>query len=112
MIVVDENEYAQLRIKNKDIGDNIYHTLSILARYYYSQGIKHKGVCIELQNFLEIAYPKYIQLFACKYKKHLAIMQPLYDYFQSFIFKQSSFKTCIHSSLHSQDKQLEATREQ
>ena len=59
MIVVDENEYAQLRIKNKDIGDNIYHTLSILARYYYSQGIKHKGVCIELQNFLEIAYPKY-----------------------------------------------------
>lgn len=59
MIVVNENEYAQIRIKSKDIGDNVYTTLSILAKYYYSQGLKRKGVCIELQNFLEIAYPKY-----------------------------------------------------
>lgn len=59
MIVVNENEYAQIRIKNKDIGDNVYTTLSILAKYYYSQGMKRKAVCIELQNFLEVAYPKY-----------------------------------------------------
>lgn len=59
MIVVNENEYAQARIKNKDVGDNVYTTLAILARYYYAQGLKRKAVCIELQNFLEIAYPKY-----------------------------------------------------
>lgn len=59
MIVVNENEYAQIRIKNKDVGDNVYTTLSILAKYYYSQGMKRKAVCIELQNFLEVAYPKY-----------------------------------------------------
>lgn len=59
MIVVNESEYAHQRIKNKDIGDNIYTTLSILTKYYYAQGFKRKGVCIELQNFLEVAYPKY-----------------------------------------------------
>lgn len=59
MIVINENEYAQERIKNKNIGDNVYQTLTILAKYYYSQGMKRKAVCIELQNFLEIAYPKY-----------------------------------------------------
>lgn len=59
MIVVNENEYAQIRIKNKDVGENVYTTLSILAKYYYSQGMKRKAVCIELQNFLEVAYPKY-----------------------------------------------------
>lgn len=59
MIVVNENEYAQIRIKNKDVGENVYTTLSILAKYYYSQGMKRKAVCIELQNFLEVAYSKY-----------------------------------------------------
>lgn len=59
MIVVNENEYAQIRIKNKDVGENVYTTLSILAKYYYSQGMKRKAVCIELQRFLEVAYPKY-----------------------------------------------------
>lgn len=59
MIVVNENEYAQIRIKNKDVGENVYTTLSILAKYYYSQGMKRKAVCIELHNFLEVAYPKY-----------------------------------------------------
>lgn len=59
MIVVNENEYAQIRIKNKDVGDNVYVTLSILAKYYYSQGLKRKAVCVELRNFLEVAYPKY-----------------------------------------------------
>ena len=59
MIILNENEYAQFRIKNKDIGDNVYTTLFILAKYYYSQGVKRKGVCVELQNFLEVAYPRY-----------------------------------------------------
>ena len=59
MIIVNENEYAQIRLKNKDIGDNVYTTLSILAKYYHSKGLKMKAVCMELQNFLEIAYPKY-----------------------------------------------------
>ena len=59
MIVVNENEYAQLRIKNKDVGENVYITISILSKYYFSQGMKRKGVCIELLNFLEVAYPKY-----------------------------------------------------
>lgn len=59
MIVINENEYAKDRIKNKNIGDNIYQTLTILAKYYYSKGLKRKAVCMELQNFLEIAYPKY-----------------------------------------------------
>lgn len=59
MIVINENEYAKERIKNKNIGDNVYQTLTILAKYYYSQGMKRKAVCIELQNFLEITYPKY-----------------------------------------------------
>jgi len=59
MIVINENEYAQQRIKNRNIGDNVYQTLTILSKYYYSQGMKRKAVCMELQNFLEIAYPKY-----------------------------------------------------
>lgn len=59
MIIINENEYAQDRIKNKNIGDNIYQTLTILAKYYHSQGMKHKAVCIELKNFLDLAYPKY-----------------------------------------------------
>lgn len=59
MIIINENEYAQDRIKNKNIGDNIYQTLTILAKYYHSQGMKHKAVCIELKNFLDLTYPKY-----------------------------------------------------
>lgn len=59
MIILNETEYARQVIKNKDIGDNSYMTLSILAKYYYSQGLKLKAVCIELQNFIEIVYPKY-----------------------------------------------------
>ena len=59
MIIINEKEYAQERIKNKNVGDNIYQTLTILAKYYYSQGMKRKAVCVELQNFLEISYPKY-----------------------------------------------------
>ena len=38
---------------------------------------------------------EFLTAFACKYKKHLAIMQPLYDYFHSFIFKT----TCIGASV-------------
>ena len=60
MIVVNENEYAQIRIKNKDVGDSVYTTLSILAKYYHAKGLKRKGICVELQNFLEVAYPKYL----------------------------------------------------
>lgn len=59
MIIVNEKEYAQNRLKNKDIGDNVYTLISILAKYYYSEGMKKKAVCLELQHFLEIAYPKY-----------------------------------------------------
>ena len=59
MIIINENEYAYERIKNRNVGDNVYQTLTILAKYYYSQGMKRKAVCIELQNFLEITYPKY-----------------------------------------------------
>ena len=60
MIVVNEYEYALMRLKNKDIGDDIWTTLNILAKYYRSQGLKKHAICVELQNFLEIAYPKYI----------------------------------------------------
>ena len=60
MIVVNENEYAQIRIKNKDVGDSVYTTLSIIAKYYHAKGLKRKGICVELQNFLEVAYPKYL----------------------------------------------------
>lgn len=60
MIVVNEYEYALMRLKNKDIGDDIRTTLNILAKYYRSQGLKKHAICVELQNFLEIAYPKYI----------------------------------------------------
>lgn len=59
MIIINETEYAENRIKNRDIGDNVYITLAILAKYYYSKGLKRKAVCIELQNFLDIAYPKH-----------------------------------------------------
>ena len=59
MIIINEKEYAQTRIKNRDVGENIYTTLSIIAKYYFSQGMKRKAVRVELQNFLEIAYPKF-----------------------------------------------------
>ena len=59
MIIINENEYAQIRIKEKNIGDNIFTTLTILAKYYHANKIKKKAICFELQKFLEISYPKY-----------------------------------------------------
>ena len=59
MIIIDEKQYAETRIKNKDVGDNVYTTLTILCKYYYSTGLKKKAVIVELQKFLEATYPKY-----------------------------------------------------
>lgn len=59
MIIINEREYALERIKKKNIGNNIYETLSILTKYYSEQGMKRKAIRLELKKFLDIAYTKY-----------------------------------------------------
>ena len=58
--ILNEKDYAEKRIENKDIGDNPYITLGILSRYYYHvKGLKPKNIKPLLFGFLELAYPKW-----------------------------------------------------
>ena len=59
MIILNEREYANERIRKNDIGENPNITISILAKYYYDQDIKKKDIKELLINFLESSYPRY-----------------------------------------------------
>lgn len=60
MIILNELEYADQCIKNNNIGDNPYITLSILARYYcHHLGYDKKQIIIELTKFIFNNYPRY-----------------------------------------------------
>ena len=60
MIIINEKEYVLNRIKNNDIGENPYITISLLARYYcHELGYKHKKRCLLLNEFLNSTYPRY-----------------------------------------------------
>lgn len=53
MIILNELEYAERCLKNDDIGEKPYTTISILAKYYYHHlGYKRKRIIEELQAFL------------------------------------------------------------
>ena len=61
MIIVNEKEYIKEHIKNNDIGENPFITMSLLARYYcHELGYKHKKRCLMMNEFLKTSYPRYI----------------------------------------------------
>lgn len=59
MIICNEKEYAIERLKTKTTGENIYYTLPILARYFYAQGVKKKGIENALREYMQGAYTQY-----------------------------------------------------
>lgn len=60
MIVLNEREYAENCLQNGITNDNLYFTLSILARYYYHHlGYRKKRIAKLLLEFLGEHYPKY-----------------------------------------------------
>lgn len=57
MIILNEKEYAEERLKNNDIGENPYTTLVILSKYYYHKcGYKKKKIATLLFEFLHKTY--------------------------------------------------------
>lgn len=61
MIILDEKQYAEERLEQRNIGENPYFTLSILSHYYYQcLGYRRKKIHDLLLNFLRDTYPKYI----------------------------------------------------
>lgn len=57
---MNEKTYAEDRLRNNDIGDNPYLTLSLIAKYYYWYlGYKKKKIVSLLFEFLSKSYPKY-----------------------------------------------------
>lgn len=57
MIILNEKEYAEERLKNNDIGENPYTTLVILSKYYYhKRGYKKKKIATLLFEFLQKTY--------------------------------------------------------
>ena len=60
MIILNEKEYANERLRKNDIGENAYTTINILAKYYYhEQKLKKNEIKELLYNFLESVYPRY-----------------------------------------------------
>lgn len=61
MIILDEKQYAEERLEQRNIGENPYFTLSILSHYYYQcLGYRRKKIHDLLLDFLRDTYPKYI----------------------------------------------------
>lgn len=57
MIILNEKDYAEERLRNNDIGENPYITLVILSKYYYHKcGYKKKKIANLLFEFLQKAY--------------------------------------------------------
>jgi len=59
MIILNEREYAEKCLSTYSYGDNIYETLQILAKYYYSDGLRVKRIEKKLLEFLQSNYPRY-----------------------------------------------------
>lgn len=60
MIILNEEEYANERLKRNDIGENPYTTINILAKHYYHiVGLKKKEIKECLIDFLNSTYPRY-----------------------------------------------------
>ena len=52
MIIMNEREYIEDMIKNKDLGYSPFKTISMVARYYYSLGYKPRMIREELEHFM------------------------------------------------------------
>jgi len=59
MIILNEREYAETCINTGDVGENVYITLQILAKYYYEQGMRTKRIEKALLEFLKENYKRY-----------------------------------------------------
>lgn len=60
MIITNERKYAERLLESKTIGENVYSTISLLARYY--RHVLHSGKQQSVKavtEFLNFAYPKY-----------------------------------------------------
>ena len=59
-IVLDEIKYAKERLRDNDIGNSLYYTLTVIAKYYYwREGFKKKQTVRMLFDFLAKSYPRY-----------------------------------------------------
>ena len=52
MIIMNEREYIEDVIKNRDLGQRPYNTIKMIARYHYSIGYKPSAIRDELEHFL------------------------------------------------------------
>lgn len=61
-VVLNEKEYAEERIRNKDLVDGEIFTLQMLARYYYHEhGLRNKKIAEKLREYFSAAYNGYEQ---------------------------------------------------
>ena len=61
MIILNECEYAEQRLKNNDIGEKPYITISIIAKYlYHKMGYRKKKIIEELTSFMEKSSKDYL----------------------------------------------------
>lgn len=59
-IVWDEVKYAKEHLRDNDIGQSLYYTLTAIAKYYYwCEGFKKKQTVKLLFEFLSRSYPRY-----------------------------------------------------
>ena len=59
MIILNERVFAEKCIDTYSYGDNIYETLQILAKYYYTEGLRAKRIEKKLIEFLQENYQRY-----------------------------------------------------
>lgn len=61
-VVLNEKEYAEERIRNKDLVDGEIFTMQMLARYYYHEhGLRNKKIAEKLREYFSAAYNGYEQ---------------------------------------------------
>lgn len=61
MIILNECEYAEQRLKNNDIGEKPYITISIIAKYlYHKMGYRKKKIIEALTSFMEKSSKDYL----------------------------------------------------
>ena len=60
MIILNERNYAEECLRNKDLGKKPFYSLTLIARYYYHiSGFRKKKIIDLLTEFMENYYPKY-----------------------------------------------------
>lgn len=58
-IILNEKEYAERCLREHSVGENAWTTAQILAKYYYSNGLRRTRIIKALTDFISDAYPPY-----------------------------------------------------